>query len=490
MNYYAAEKIRKTNFMQRWQDKQRIQHEGLGSAFMQTAKEGVAARFKMMSRVVDPMFMLKAVPLFGKNLSLAYGVKRGRSQADLNYFSGVKNKNKTASRISMLPQMMEPSKGESLGVLTDMLNFMKTSREEDKRALEIKHNFDEERSSEEQRRHEELLGAITSLVGGKTATQITPTPKAGVSGGLVSDILSTVSSMISTVVSSISGMVKMAIAGLELMVKGLLKNALSSLDWILGLKKYILPLIDFIRSPIFRAIFMNPALLGVTSLAALLALGMKEKEEIEKDYMNEKYNDNPYAMQLRGEAESVGQAGEINRAKAVKQIPRNQIVELVSRKDLTDSDLIYATGENREALDKWLKENPKAVMYQGRVAPIANKPETAVPAGGRTNTAVTASQSEEPSTFETILDKIMPNNSWADKIVPNIPDVGNMLDDFTNRHREMLMDEDTPGAESNVVTMNNTSTKTQDTPATMTASHRDDTHILNRTLESNKAKAH
>ncbi|OBQ31878.1 MAG: hypothetical protein AN484_28525 [Aphanizomenon flos-aquae WA102] len=84
-----------------------------------------------------------------------------------------------------------------------------------------------------------------------------------------------------------------------------------------------------------------------------------QKAAIEADPYAEDFIDNAYAMKLRVEAQSVGQAGAINQSKATRQFRRQEIVDLVESK-LTDAELLTspgAPGADRPTLQKWLDEN-------------------------------------------------------------------------------------------------------------------------------------
>ena len=59
-------------------------------------------------------------------------------------------------------------------------------------------------------------------------------------------------------------------------------------------------------------------------------LSSVEREKIKANPNAPEYKDNPYAMFLRGEAKSEGAAAKTNTAKAVKQIPRQEITQSVA----------------------------------------------------------------------------------------------------------------------------------------------------------------
>ncbi len=138
---------------------------------------------------------------------------------------------------------------------------------------------------------------------------------------------------------------------------------------------------SFLGSKLFNLTILS-SLAGPAALAgallSFLFFTKKQKEEIEADPFNAKYNNNAYARYLRGEAKSQKQAGEQIRRETLRQLPRKYVEELVNSNQ-TDSELVAETGFNREDLKKWLRDNPKpGAMLQGKVAPLPNvpKPET------------------------------------------------------------------------------------------------------------------
>ena len=260
---------------------------------------------------------------------------------------------------------------------------MQRTREDDLKKKETAKQFSEEQRVEDQRRHKEFLDVLkeyTSLSGGTTTLV-----KKEEGGNLLSGFMDTIKSMIN---SAIEG------------VKMLFTNALKAYEWIKDLRilstlaPYAARLATFLAGPV------GLALLGALSLASFLYLANDEKKRIEADPYAEEFKDNPYAMKLRGEAKSIGQAAEINTRKATRQFKRQEIVEFINSK-LTDAELLTspgAPGADRPTLQKWLDENPKpSAMFQGSVAAIPGQPETAIPAGGKPATRMPLPEGVTPS---------------------------------------------------------------------------------------------
>ena len=382
MDYRVASNIRGKSLSSLITDKI-TSGSGVGSAFSGAISDKLKARATGVKEKFDPMNIAKFMTGGSRLAPAILGRLTGRSQSDINYFAG--DKKRKANYTQVPTSMATP--GEGLGgsaveVLNKMLAFMQKSREDDLKKKETAKQFAEEQKVEEQRRHKEFLDVIkeyTSLSG--TTTLV----KKEEGDDFLSGLMNTIKSMIN---SAIEG------------VKTLFTNALKAYEWIKDLQilgklaPWAARLATFLSGPV------GLALLGAVSIGALLFMANEEKKRIEADPYAEEFKDNPYAMQLRGEAKSIGQAAEINTRKATRQFRRQEIVDLVESK-LTDEELLTspgAPGADRPTLQKWLVENPKpSAMFQGSVAAIAGQRETAIPAGGKPATRMPLPEGVTPS---------------------------------------------------------------------------------------------
>ena len=101
MDYYQAEKIRNTGFFARVTSKvsNPNQRQGYGEALSNTVSEGLQARFKMFKKNLDPIFLAKTLlggGEFGKSAAIGL-LGRKRTQSDVDYFAGKKQKKDTAA---------------------------------------------------------------------------------------------------------------------------------------------------------------------------------------------------------------------------------------------------------------------------------------------------------------------------------------------------------------------------------------------------------
>jgi hypothetical protein len=327
----------------------------------------------------DPMNVAKFLT-GGSNLAPAIlGRLTGRSQSDINYFSGGR---KTATRVgksSMLGRMSE----DSVGSLSELFTFIKKSHEQDLRIRESERSFQEERVNEDQRRHNEFIKILKDYVGSTgTATIIKEGEK---SGGFFDFIKKMISDAIKSAIETIQKMY----------------------SWIKDLKilQSIAPFLSKLAGIITGGSYASilAFLLPAAAVGALLFLIRNQMNKIESNPFAEEFKDNPYAMKLRGEQPTVGAAAQANTNKTVRRMLRKVVQDYVNS-NLTDEELINnpgSPGADRATLQKWLAENPNpSAEWQAPVAPSAagmpsNNPANQLntPGGGMASAAPTTSGS-------------------------------------------------------------------------------------------------
>ncbi len=142
---------------------------GVGSSIRGAISQKMRARMTGIKEKFDPMNVAKFLT-GGSNLAPAIlGRLTGRSQRDINYFSGGR---KTATRVGK-SSMLGTMGGDSVGSLSELFTFIKKSHEQDLRIRETERSFQEERVNEDQRRHNEFIKILKDYVGSTgTATII------------------------------------------------------------------------------------------------------------------------------------------------------------------------------------------------------------------------------------------------------------------------------------------------------------------------------
>ena len=462
--------------------------KGIGSSLSGAISSKFKARATGIKEKFDPMNIAKFMTGGSRLAPAILGKLTGRSQSDINYFAGDKNKR---SGYTQMPSSMS-TPGEGLGgsaveVLNRMLAFMQSSREEDMKRKDTAKQFTEEQKVEEQRRHNEFLKVLqeyTSL--GSTTTLVS---KKEEGGDFLSGLMDTIKSMIANAVAGVTASFNAALKAYEW---------IKDLQLLTRLAPYASGLVTFLGST-FGALFLT----ALTPAALLLYLAKGEKEEIEKDPFNEKYKDNPYAMKLRGEAETIGQATVINQGKATRQFKRQEIVEFV-KSNYTDSELVDNVnypgmpGADRPTLQKWLDANPKpGSMFQGSVSAIAGQPETAIPAGGkplvRPTTATPLPEGVTPSTAGAGRGSAESSANDSRRLdipqtttpVPEAPvstRMNNAVDENQNLNLESY-DSGSSGSVAPVISSSSSSVDLPDRPIPATATVRDTTPILTHVMQ-------
>jgi hypothetical protein len=472
MDYRVASNIRGKSLSSLITD--RISSGGsVGSSIKGAISDKLKAKGTGIKEKFDPMNIARAMTGGGKLAPAILGRITGRSQADINYFAGDKKKFSSYTKMPSIDQVpSEGVGGSAIEVLNKMLTFMQKNRESDLKRRQISMSFEEERQSEEQRRHEKFLRVLREYTGVKTTTAIPE--KSG--GGMFEGLWDTIKSMISSAIANVLE----AISKLKTVLAPLLEMAAK-----LG---------TFVGSRLFGLLMTAPGLLAVTTLpalAALLFLGKAEKEAIEANPYDPKYKDNPYAMSVRGEATTIGQATVVNQNKVLKQFPRRTVEDFVNS-NFTDAELKQELGNDRPALKKWLADNPKReAMYQAPVAAIAGQPQTAIPAGGK---PLENPQAETPQGIANdmkagALGGATPATLPAATPVPANPPSSAVVGKIQeNNDLNMQSTMTAGGSSAPSVSVNSSSTSVPDQTVTSTATTRDDTPILDLVLKRAKAQ--
>jgi hypothetical protein len=202
MDYYKAQSIRKTGLSDLIAD-QIASGGGIGSSIGKGLSQKTSAAMTGIKQRFDPLNIAKFVT-GGSNLAPAMlGRLTGRKQRDIKFFTGKKLYD-TASKIKPVEE------GDGLNdILGKMLNFMQSINASEKARRDKANQFAEENASEKERRHKELIEAITGKpYTGKTAAKIQNSESPG-GGGIVDDVLSSLG-LAKTAKSALGGLGKLA----------------------------------------------------------------------------------------------------------------------------------------------------------------------------------------------------------------------------------------------------------------------------------------
>lgn len=405
------------------------------------------------------------------------------------YFQDEKQKIKKEKPFTQIrPSFNLPTAPPQYGASTEQLNnifdFMKRTQEKQIRQLEVQNSFIEGKLELDKERYSELLKAITKFVNVKTVTATRVDEKKEEGPNILDIVKNMVTGMIQT---AISGVMKT----FEMLKKGL--EWLKDIEWVAKAKelyqivtKYGSLLLRFLGTP------LGGALLGATSLAMFLKMAKDEKEAIEKNPHDPKYVDNPYAMKLRGEAESVAQAGKQNQAKARRTILRNEVEDFV-KSSLTDEVLVEETGKDRAGLQKWLVDNPQpTAKYQLPIrGSLASKPtvapaldETAAETARLTRQNAAASPvaptPSEPETAKPV------ETATPAPTTPVSAPVARVIDENRALESERMVE---PVTNKPIVVKNNSAQSVNEPPLASTATTRDEEPMIDFVFSKQRNKA-
>jgi hypothetical protein len=214
MNYQEAKKIREKSYISYLTEKL-SEGQGVGSAIKATLSDKSKARSKGFSEKFDVLNIAKFMTGGSKFAPALLGSMLGRTQQDIQYFSGTKKAKEVGGTRNLDIGQLE-SDNNVLDILSKIYTLLKTTDKNDTLRREKENNFKEEEQSEKERRHKALIEAIT---GKKQTTTAAPTAtKADDGSGLLSTILGIVTGMISSAIEGVMSVV----SGISNLIKGVL----------------------------------------------------------------------------------------------------------------------------------------------------------------------------------------------------------------------------------------------------------------------------
>ena len=213
MNYQEAKKIREKSYISYLTEKL-SEGQGVGSAIKATLSDKSKAKSKGFSEKFDPLNIAKFMTGGSKFAPALLGSMLGRTQQDIQYFSGTKKAKEvgaTATKIGTLD-----SDNNVMDILSKIYTLLKTTNDNDAQRRAKESNFKEEQELERERRHKALIEAIT---GKKQASTATPTAtKADNGSGLLSTILGIVTGLIGNAIKGVMSVID----GISTLIKGVL----------------------------------------------------------------------------------------------------------------------------------------------------------------------------------------------------------------------------------------------------------------------------
>jgi hypothetical protein len=363
LNYQQAKRVRGTSFKDLFVDQ--LASKGVVGSIGKTISMKTQAKIKGIKEKFDPLAIAKFMT-FGSKLGPALlGKMMGRKQEDIDYFTGRLRHIRFGGKSEKLNKMGGEGEGGS-GIneqLAKIYGFLKSSYENQKILKQKSENFAEELSMEKKRRHDELMTTLKELMK-RINPNATAEPEESKSMfDNLFDMLSNFGVLLAQLGAKVAGL---AVDLAKSIARTAAQVAAPAMKWALGAA----------LSPLGLAA-------GVAAVIATpFALSAIEKRKIDENPYSKEYDNNAYALSVRSKREggnlTEGQATEQLKAKSIKQMSRQNIVEAVDSK-LTDDLLMQEYGTDRPGLKQWLKDNPKQnAMYQVPVQGLS-VPQTATP---------------------------------------------------------------------------------------------------------------
>jgi hypothetical protein len=409
--YRKARRDRKTPFSEMIFKKVFEEGEGLGSAIKSSVSDKFKADITSLKEKFDPINIAKS--LFGNKITAILGRKLGANDEDIEYFTGYKNKTAkdvdTATKIGGIDsEVAEPlyskvtpgnktrvrTKESVANVLAKLYNLIKGHHD-----LEIKEN---ELHRIEQRKNEELKNAwnkqlIEALTGKKSQTPDVPIKDFN---KFAKDLYKKLKEMAESIGGGVSSTAE------ELIKSQALKRAgAAALEAVGG-----------------GAVVAGAAVIGGAAVGGVVAQKL-QKEAIEKDPWNPKYDNIPYALTVRGVAKNDGEAAKILKDRSTKQIPYPQVEELYKMDPkLAEDEIGLPEQKIKEFLDnpENKKRNIQGIPKSERIKQEKAEKAAKVSAAEKVDSGdnVVTAKKEEPKKEETAAKAIENVNK---KVVESAP---------------------------------------------------------------------
>jgi len=228
MNYQEAKKIREKSYISYLTEKL-SEGQGVGSAIKATLSDKSKAKSKGFSEKFDVLNIAKFMTGGSKFAPALLGSMLGRTQQDIQYFSGTKKAKEVGGSATKIGQLESDS--NVLDILSKIYTLLKTTDENDTLRREKENSFKEEEQSEKERRHKALIEAIT---GKKQTTTAAPTAtKADDGTGLISTILGIVTGMIGGAIKGVMSIISGITSFISMITSAFSSGGLASIGKIL-----------------------------------------------------------------------------------------------------------------------------------------------------------------------------------------------------------------------------------------------------------------
>lgn len=354
---------------------------GVSSSIKSSLSQKMKAKSIGIKEKFDPMNIARFITGGSKFAPAIVGRLSGRSQKDIDYFTGTKRKAPTYSRVQKSPSTT--INATSSDVLTDMLSFFQRIDERDTKRREIERAFREEKEVENEKRHTEFITVLKNFL--DTDSGGIPTKKEEeqkkdkglfeVLGGILSSMFGAFKNLISSITNLLKSLLKPILEAMKKIMRVMFRGLMGLTKSLFGL---LLKSLKWMRTSFLPFLLrLLPVLARLTPiLAVLLAIygGKKLLEYIAEnmpDFSKLTPQEARNILEL-GNKRMIDHYGEENlRSRAYEDIPDNygvgspidlptsaEIADRVPEKvpSLSESVRGTASGQRRKlAEEKWFQ---------------------------------------------------------------------------------------------------------------------------------------
>jgi hypothetical protein len=203
MSYGEAQSLRKKSLSSLLTDQLLQEGSTVGGSIKSALSDKTRATMTGIKQKFDPLNIVKFMTGGSTLASTMFGRLTGRSEEDMRFFAGKGKASQVGDKATKVGKVEVGDEG-LIKVLSQIYSLLKTSQENEVLKRELEGNKSEEKQSENERRHKELLKALGAVsTGGGNITVV----KEDSGGGILEFLASTVEKWFGMKISDIGQMV-------------------------------------------------------------------------------------------------------------------------------------------------------------------------------------------------------------------------------------------------------------------------------------------
>lgn len=205
MSYSQAKDIRKKSLASLLTDELMKEDSTIGGSIKSALSDKTKATMKGIKQRIDPMNIVKFMTGGSTLASTMFGKMSGRNEEDMRFFAGKDKATPVGSKATKVGAVEGGSDEGLIAVLSQIYSLLKSTHENEVTKRELENNKAEEKQSEDERRHKELLKALGAVSNGGGTVTVVKEKDSG--GGLFDFLTSIVEKWFGMKVSDIAGII-------------------------------------------------------------------------------------------------------------------------------------------------------------------------------------------------------------------------------------------------------------------------------------------